>query len=46
MATATRRNRKRSLVDLGARHDGPIADRDAERWLNEGGSFSREALTR
>jgi uncharacterized protein YegP (UPF0339 family) len=35
-------------VDLPARRDAATArDRvDAERWLDEGGSFSREAVTR
>jgi hypothetical protein len=31
-------------VDLGARRDGPNDDLDAERWLDEGGSFSSEAV--
>jgi hypothetical protein len=31
-------------VDLGARRDGPSDDLDAERWLDEGGSFSSEAV--
>jgi uncharacterized protein YegP (UPF0339 family) len=35
-------------IAIGARRDAAIAgDRlDAERWLDEGGSFSREAVTR
>jgi uncharacterized protein YegP (UPF0339 family) len=31
-------------VDLGARRDGPSDDLDAERWLDEAGSFSSEAV--
>jgi uncharacterized protein YegP (UPF0339 family) len=33
-------------VDLAARRDGPSDDLDAERWLDEGGSFSSEAVAR
>lgn len=35
-------------VDLGARREKRMAreDLDAERWLDEGGSFSSEAVTR
>jgi uncharacterized protein YegP (UPF0339 family) len=33
-------------VDLAARRDGPRDDLDAERWLDEGGSFSSEAVAR
>ncbi len=33
-------------VDLAARRDRPSDDLDAERWLDEGGSFSSEAVAR
>jgi uncharacterized protein YegP (UPF0339 family) len=33
-------------VDLAARRDRPSDDSDAERWLDEGGSFSSEAVAR
>ncbi len=33
-----------SPVDLAARRDRPRNHLDAERWLDEGGSFSREAV--
>ena len=33
-------------VDLAARRDRPSGDVDAERWLDEGGSFSSEAVAR
>jgi uncharacterized protein YegP (UPF0339 family) len=33
-------------VDLGARRDASSEDSDAERWLDEGGSFSREPVTK
>jgi hypothetical protein len=33
-------------VDLAARRDRPSDDLDAERWLDDGGSFSSEAVTR
>jgi hypothetical protein len=34
-------------LELAARHETPTAtdDLDAQRWLNEGGSFSSEAVT-
>ncbi len=35
-----------SPVDLTARRDAASDDDDAERWLDEGGSFSSEAVTR
>ncbi len=34
-----------SPVDLIARRDAASDDAEAERWLDEGGSFSSEALT-
>jgi uncharacterized protein YegP (UPF0339 family) len=34
-----------SPVDLIARRDAARDDADAERWLDEGGSFSSEAVT-
>ena len=34
------------LVDLVARRDGTTDDSDAERWLDEGGSFSSEAVAK
>lgn len=34
-------------ADVSARHDAPPHDdADAERWLDEGGRFSSEAMTR
>ena len=33
-------------VDLAARRAGTTDDADAERWLDEGGSFSSEAVAR
>jgi hypothetical protein len=33
-------------VDLAARRDRPTYDLDAERWVDEGGSFSSEAVAR
>jgi uncharacterized protein YegP (UPF0339 family) len=33
-------------VDLSARRDHPSGDSDAERWLDEGGSFSSEAVAK
>ena len=33
-------------VDLAARRDRPSDELDAERWLDEGGSFSSEAVAR
>jgi uncharacterized protein YegP (UPF0339 family) len=33
-----------SPVDLAARRDASSDDRDAERWLDEGGSFSSDAV--
>jgi uncharacterized protein YegP (UPF0339 family) len=35
-----------SPIDLAARRDGPSDELDAERWLDEGGSFSSEAVAR
>jgi hypothetical protein len=35
-----------SPVDLAARRDRPRDDLNAERWLDEGGSFTREAVAR
>jgi uncharacterized protein YegP (UPF0339 family) len=34
------------LVDLVARRDATRDDSDAERWLDEGGSFSSEAVAK
>jgi uncharacterized protein YegP (UPF0339 family) len=34
------------LVDLVTRGDATSDDSDAERWLDEGGSFSSEAVTK
>jgi uncharacterized protein YegP (UPF0339 family) len=48
-AASARFDRRASAVrpvDLAARRDGPRDDLDAERWLDEGGSFSSEAVTR
>jgi len=33
-------------VDLAARRDRPRNDLNAERWLDEGGRFTREAVAR
>ena len=33
-------------VDLAARRDRPSDELDAERWLDEGGNFSSEAVAR
>lgn len=33
-------------IDLGARRDASSDDSEAERWLDEGGSFSSEAVTK
>ena len=41
-----RRGGEAGPVDLGARHDRPGDELDAERWLDEGGSFSSEAVAR
>jgi uncharacterized protein YegP (UPF0339 family) len=35
-----------SPVEFAARRDGPSDKLDAERWLDEGGSFSSEAVAR
>lgn len=40
-----RRATEATPVDLIARRDAKSADADAERWLDEGGSFSSEAVT-
>lgn len=48
-AASARFNRRAgevSPVDLAARRDRPRDDLDAERWLDEGGSFTREAVAR
>jgi uncharacterized protein YegP (UPF0339 family) len=45
-ARLDRRPGNGSPVDLAARRDGPSDDLDAERWLDEGGSFSSEAVAR
>ena len=36
----------KGLVDLAARRAAPHDDSDAERWLDEGGSFSIEAVAK
>ena len=41
-----RRGDEAGPVDLGARRDRPGDELDAERWLDEGGSFSSEAVAR
>ncbi len=41
-----RRASEATPVDLIARRDATSDDADAERWLDEGGSFSSEAVTR
>jgi len=41
-----RRAGELSPVDLAARRDRPSDELDAERWLDEGGSFTREAVAR
>jgi uncharacterized protein YegP (UPF0339 family) len=45
-ARLNRRGREPGAVDLAARRGRPRDDLDAERWLDEGGSFSREAVAR
>ncbi len=42
-ARFARRGSDKGPVDLAARRDRPDNDSDAERWLDEGGSFSSEA---
>jgi uncharacterized protein YegP (UPF0339 family) len=39
-----RRGSGKGPVDLAARRAAPHDDSDAERWLDEGGSFSSEAV--
>ena len=41
-----RRGDRARPVDLSARRDAASDDSDAERWLDEGGSFSSEAVTK
>jgi uncharacterized protein YegP (UPF0339 family) len=45
-ARPIRRGREMRAVDRAARRDRPSAELDAERWLDEGGSFTREAVAR
>ncbi len=45
-ARLDRRAREVGPVDLAARRNRPNDDLDAERWLDEGGSFSSEAVAR
>jgi uncharacterized protein YegP (UPF0339 family) len=45
-ASFDRRTGEVRPLDLAARRDGRSDDLDAERWLDEGGSFSSEAVTR
>lgn len=40
------RSRELDAVDLATRRDRPRGELNAERWLDEGGSFSREAVAR
>jgi hypothetical protein len=39
-----RRSAAADPIDLLADRDGPSAEEDAERWLDESGSFSSEAV--
>ena len=41
-----RRGSAKGPVDLAARRAAPDDDSDAERWLDEGGSFSSEAVAK
>lgn len=41
-----RRGRELGAGDLAARRDRPRDDLNAERWVDEGGSFTREAVAR
>jgi uncharacterized protein YegP (UPF0339 family) len=41
-----RRGRELTPVDLATRRDRPRDDLDAERWLDEGDRFTREAVVR
>ncbi len=43
-ARFSRRESETGSVDLGARRAASDEDSDAERWLDEGGSFSSEAV--
>ena len=45
-ARFNRRGRELSPVDLATRRDRPRNDLNAERWLDEGGRFTREAVAR
>ena len=45
-ARLNRRGREMGAVDRAARRDRPGAELGAERWLDEGGSFTREAVAR
>jgi uncharacterized protein YegP (UPF0339 family) len=45
-ARFNRRGRELGAVDLATRGDRPRDDLNAERWSNEGGSFTREAVAR
>ena len=46
LARFDRRASELPPVDLAARRDRPSDELDAERWLDEGGSFSSEAVAR
>ncbi|MGN6168100.1 MAG: YegP family protein [Solirubrobacteraceae bacterium] len=45
-ARFNRRAGELGAVDLATRRDRPSDDLNAERWLDEGGSFTREAVAR
>lgn len=45
-ARFSRRGRELGAIDLAARRDRPRDDLDAERWLDDGGGFTREAVAR
>lgn len=45
-ARFSRRGCELGAVDLATRRDRPRDDLNAERWLDEGGSFTREAVAR
>lgn len=45
-ARFNRRGCELGAVDLATRRDRPRDDLNAERWLDEGGSFTREAVAR
>jgi uncharacterized protein YegP (UPF0339 family) len=45
-ARSDRRAGELAAVDLATRRDRPRDDLNAERWVDEGGSFTREAVAR